>query len=196
MKAQNRTLVQSSAQQRSSRRQQRGNGLLYAMLGSALLALGSYYAYGIYSDKAAATAVQSDIVNAQDTVQSTQRIFGINGSYAGLTLTNLRDGNAVPARMRVASAVQNGFNQSVTTSVSSSSGSLNDLLTFGWPVSKASCLEFAVAASGFSRKVLINTTSVKALDGTFAPTTAATECAGSAATFPIVYFTIGISAGS
>ena len=195
MKAQNKTLVQSNAQQRSSRHQQRGNGLLYAMLGSALLALGSYYAYGIYSDKSQAASVQADITNAQDLAIIAQTNYG-RDSTAYTTLDTAKLQVALPARMRVASGVNavTSFNKAITAAPGTPvGGALGDVLVVSWTTPKAACVEFAAAVARFSRQVQVGGVDVKPLDLPFSGGLAGTNCDLSAN--PIVAFSIGRFAG-
>lgn len=188
MKAQNRTLVQSNTQQRrSSQRQQRGNGLLYAMLGSALLAMGSYYAYGIYSDKTNDSLLQAEITNAQDVISHLQSIYVLapNG-FTGITAANVQPN--LPARMKASSTAlaTTASNQTLTFAVVSATQ-----LDIGWPVPKGSCADFAMAMSRVSLGVKIGTAAAVLKDtatGTVDPSQLVTGCTG---TTPVVTFSVG-----
>ena len=141
-------MQQNTGRRPSTKHKQKGNGLLYALLGSALLAIGGYFAFNLYQDKSLSAATQSDIMNVQDIVQASQRLFGQNNDYASQTTTTLVQAGAIPARMRIqgTATAMNSFSQPVTcVPYTSGVGSPNDSMRCSWPVPRAACAEFATA---------------------------------------------------
>lgn len=173
-----------------TKHKQRGNGLLYALLGSALLAIGSYYAFSIYQDKALSASIQSDVMNVQDVIQVTQRLFGQNNDYASQTTATLVQSGAIPPRLRVVgtNTANNAFSQPITA-VSENGTGTNDLMSFTWPVPKAACTEFVMAVANFARRVDVGATVVKVLDTTVSGATTAAACDATA--IPVVKFYAG-----
>lgn len=188
------TAITLQSQPRSHRKatahKQRGNGLLYALLGSALLAIGGYYAFSIYEDKALNAAITSDITSVQDVISSTQRLFGQNNDYAAQTTATLVQSGAIPQRLRVtgSNTANNAFSQPITGAPANGTATA-DLMAFTWPVPRAACTEFVTAIANFSRRVDVGATQIKPLDGAVSGAAAAGACDASAT--PVVTFYAG-----
>jgi len=160
-----------------SARSQKGNGLLYAIIGTALLAATGAFAYSAYKDESVKTMVSQDIINAGDTAQGLQQVFGQNSDYGNQTTASVVQAGAVPRRLRVPSTntAQNGFNQPITVAPANGTGT-NDIMNVTWPVQKNACAKFVAGIDKFSRQITVNGVVVKPLDGRLDGAAAATNC--------------------
>lgn len=162
---------------RAPARKQMGNGLLYAIIGGALLAAGGAFGYVVYKDESVKATVAQDILNAGDTAQGLQQVFGANSDYGNQTTASVVQAGAVPRRLRVpgTNTAQNAFNQAITVAPANGTGT-NDIMNVTWPVQKNACAKFVAGIDKFSRQISVNGVVVKPLDGRLSGATAATNC--------------------
>lgn len=171
-------------------RKQRGNGLIFALLGAALTAMSAYGAFLVYEDKSLTDSTKADIVNVQDLITNSQAMFGRNNDYAGATTTSLVQAGAIPPRLRIVgtTTAANSFSLPITAAPASGTG-VNDLLSVSWPLPRAACTDFVTGIASFNRRIDVGGAPVKPLDG--AINGAATAAACDATQTPVVTFYFG-----
>ena len=160
----------------SIRRRQRGNALVFSMLGLVIggivLALGINY----YQSSQANAQVQGTISEISAIIGGAQQIYGQYG-YSGLT-TAIAVGSRVIPETRADAAgntATNSYSGAITLVDNSADTASTAKLTYA-NVPATQCTQLVNGAQGLARRVSIGTTDIKPLDGVIDITKLNTQC--------------------
>ena len=170
------------------RRQQKGNALLFALLG--LVIAGIVVAIGIsqYQESEKSASVQDTVGQVNQIIGKVKENFG-QYAYNGLTTAIAVGGNVIPSTLAISSTTAAAkFGGAIDLVDNNSTTPSTSLLTYA-TVPSDMCVAIVNGTQALSRRVQVAGTDVKPLDGTINPATLTSQCISSTAV--AVAWTVG-----
>lgn len=176
---------------RRSLRSQRGWAMMEIGLGLIVIGLISLGAFLLFSDSQRSVELEQNTQAITRTVANLQSKFGKTNTYGSVSTAIAVQSEAIPKILRRGSAAtaENSYGGSITVAAAKCIND-DDCATLSWAsVPKAQCFDLVVGASRAVRKVVVGSTTVKALDAALDIETLGTTCDGAAS--HTIAFTIG-----
>lgn len=162
----------------STRKQQRGAGIVSVLLGLVIAAGLAAVIYDNFSDSKRKTRIEAAASEIVTMVSQSQKTYGNANQFGAVTTAVAVSGGVVPGRLRVAgtSTAQNTYNGAITFTPTTIT-TANDSLTLGYGgVNNVDCQELVFASEKLMRSVSVGSTAVKPADGVVDVGLLTTEC--------------------
>jgi type II secretory pathway pseudopilin PulG len=170
---------------------QKGFGLLEIGLALLVVAVLGIYAYGQYADSRDETVSSAEVSDMTLYWAKTQQRYSSNPSYAGLTTAGLIGANVFPHSMDLVpgTSVVNKYQGTVAAAAVTltTAGDGVEFTMSGYP--QNGCASVVPKVANGARKIDVNGTIVKPLDGALNVTGLGTACLASSAN--VIKFSIG-----
>ena len=173
---------------RTYRRAQRGNALVFALLG--LVIGGIVLALGVtqFGDSERGASSQATISEINSIIGSAKENFG-QYNYSGMTTAAAITGRIIPENLAATSTTaQNKYGGNITLVDNSSTTSGTALLTYT-NIPNSACVRIVNGTHELARRVQVGGTDVKPLDGSISVNSLNTQCGSSSAV--TIAWTIG-----
>jgi hypothetical protein len=170
-----------------TRRNQRGNALLYTLLALVVGGIGLAVGVGQYQDAERSTSVQATVAEIHAIVGGAKQNFG-QYSYANLTTQVAIGSQVIPQTMVAGAAATNRFGGAVDLVGDAAAGTAT--LTYaGVPANV--CTNIVNGTQALARQINVAGAAVKPLDGVVNVANLTTQCTSGGATGVAVVWTIG-----
>jgi translation initiation factor 1 (eIF-1/SUI1) len=171
----------------SARRNQRGNALVFAMLGLVVSAIALATGINAYKDGETSNASQATISEVNAIIGNAKASFG-QYAYSGLTTAISVNNAVIPSTMASGTSAVNRYSGAVTLVDNTSTTTSTALLSYA-NVPSEQCVRIITGTQAMARRVTVGGTDVKALDSSIVMATLAAQC--SSATNVSISWTIG-----
>jgi type II secretory pathway pseudopilin PulG len=151
--------------------------LALVLIVASLILAAAFYGF---SQQQRQVEVQENQAAISKIVSTLQSMYGKTGTYGDVTTAIAIQARAIPPNLRIGTGntAQNSYGGSVTVAPVNCV-TTNDCMTLTWAgVPSAQCAELVLGTQSFVRRVVIGTTTIKALDGVLNQATLATTCDG------------------
>ncbi|MDP9902403.1 type 4 pilus major pilin [Variovorax ginsengisoli] len=150
----------------SNRKKNSGNAILGVLLSLVITAILIAVAYNMYTDSQRKARVEAATGEISTIIAGTQKLYGNANQYASVTTDIAVRSGIIPARLRVAgtNTAQNRYNGNITFQPQTITSTSDSMLVSYTNVLREDCQDIVLSAVPYSRRIAVDSTTVKAND--------------------------------